>query len=71
MLTQRIKRLMTMRVAQQLKMKEWLDYLAKFTTPNNYCCFHCNAPVGMKGTPPAIQIGDRRNKKYKHINCGG
>ena len=70
-MNKRILQQIRVSVAQQLQMKRWMDYLSKFTHSNNYCCMLCKMPVGMRGTSPAIQVGDRRNKKYKHINCEG
>ena len=68
---QRLSDLIRLSVIEQLQIKQWLDYLGKFTNPNNFKCVVCHVPVGMKGTSPAIQVGDRRNKKYKHLTCEG
>ncbi len=68
---QRLSDLLRVPIVEQLQIKQWLDYLGKFTDDRNYKCIVCHVPVGMKGTSPAIQVGDRRNKKFKHSTCEG
>lgn len=58
-------------IAEGARQLEWSQYVNTFNTPRHFTCFLCGIPVGIKGTSPAIQIGERDNKKYKHITCGG